>query len=700
MKSKIVRGSRFRGALDYALDEKKKPEIVSSSMSGTTPRALAQEFGVTRRLRPDIEKPVFHVALALPKNEHATTEQWDQIVRTYLKKMGYPDDTLYVAIRHNDTDYDHIHIIASRVSLSSSVWHGQWEAFTSIKMCQQIEREMGLTITPGLHLDGPKSVKTGTKQEVYMVERTGQDASRSVLQGMIGEVLYDLEDSISVPDFVSTLELLGVGVQARMSPGGQLQGLSFEYDGVAFSGRQLGSDYGWKGLQERGVKYDRDRDFQAMQPYMKESPADPRDVLKELLEPILDELNGPISAIEFCERVQATGIEVSANLANTGRLKGFNFGIDGDRFSGSKIGKRFAWLQLQKEGVVYEQDGHFEGLKRFSSQFRNAESAANEGVEREVGHNASTAIESVSVIDSAVGCDADRDSGSDGSASAVAVVPDERIESADRAVDEPTNAGTADADELRSDERSSVPVTGRVESLPSAAVEREVGPDRSNNEAFTQFTESIESNGNSDRSEQSDSDREQPKVESERAQIEIAMVETNDELSRSGNAGSDAGPSWSAGFRKASAPKQRANRSIYDARSVAQSDTRRAGIDPNDIASSRMIDPTPYLLSMGFMVKREGKNLSVYQGKEEVYRITQKPDGHWLSCDHDGNLIGDNIALVRDIECGTSFPDALPDMSEDFSLDDQVDERLDFEHADEDDFDDDLDANDGQTLGF
>lgn len=57
-------------------------------MSGRTPKALAQEFGVTRRLRPDIEKPVFHVALALPKNEQATTEQWDQIVRTYLKKNG------------------------------------------------------------------------------------------------------------------------------------------------------------------------------------------------------------------------------------------------------------------------------------------------------------------------------------------------------------------------------------------------------------------------------------------------------------------------------------------------------------------------------------------------------------------------------------------------------------------------------------
>jgi len=236
MKSKTGRGGGFRGALDYALDEKKEPEIVSSSMSGETPRQLAQEFGAARRLRPDIKKPVFHAALALPKNEHATTKQWDQIARSYLKKMGFPPDTQYVAIRHNDTVYDHIHIIASRVSLSAEVWHGKWDVFTSIQACQEIEREMGLTITPGLHRDGPKRERTASKNEIEMALRTERELPRAVLQGFISEVLDELDGPISVPEFAATLELMGVGVQARMSPAGELEGLSFEHDGVAFAG--------------------------------------------------------------------------------------------------------------------------------------------------------------------------------------------------------------------------------------------------------------------------------------------------------------------------------------------------------------------------------------------------------------------------------------------------------------------------------
>jgi hypothetical protein len=62
---------------------------------------------------------------------------------------------------------------------------------------------------------------------------------------------------------------------------------------------------------------------------------------------------------------------------------------------------------------------------------------------------------------------------------------------------------------------------------------------------------------------------------------------------------------------------------------------------------------------MGYRVKREGRHLSVYDGKDEAYRITRKADGHWVACDHYGNGVGDNIALVQEIERNAGFAEAV-----------------------------------------
>jgi hypothetical protein len=62
---KIQRGSGFRGCADYLFDHD-GGRVIGGNMDGLTARALATEFGIARRLRPDIEKPVWHNSLRLP----------------------------------------------------------------------------------------------------------------------------------------------------------------------------------------------------------------------------------------------------------------------------------------------------------------------------------------------------------------------------------------------------------------------------------------------------------------------------------------------------------------------------------------------------------------------------------------------------------------------------------------------------------
>ena len=82
-------------------------------------------------------------------------------------------------------------------------------------------------------------------------------------------------------------------------------------------------------------------------------------------------------------------------------------------------------------------------------------------------------------------------------------------------------------------------------------------------------------------------------------------------------------------------------------------------LDTVKITESHRIDPTAYLQGRGFTVRREGRHLSVRAGGDERYRITQNSDGRWVACDKFGQGIGDNIALVRDLEPALGFLEAV-----------------------------------------
>lgn len=51
--------------------------------------------------------------------------------------------------------------------------------------------------------------------------------------------------------------------------------------------------------------------------------------------------------------------------------------------------------------------------------------------------------------------------------------------------------------------------------------------------------------------------------------------------------------------------------------------------------------------------------MSIETRGEEVYRVTQKQDGRWLWCDRYGNDGGDNIDLVKEIEPGIGYAEAV-----------------------------------------
>ncbi len=250
---KIKRGTGFRGVLDYAIGDG-DGQIIGGNMSGVTCRQLAKEFGASRDLRQDIEKPVWHNSLRLPAGDKISNEKWNEIADKYFEKMGFTDLHQRVYVMHDDRDGQHIHLIASRIALDKSVYLGKQENLISTRHIQDIEKEFGLTITRGPS-PGDGAVKKPKKNEIGLSERTGFAPMRMQLQSIID---IAVADKPVFSEFIDRLSDAGVSILPSGKTGGA-QGISFEINGQNFKGSDLGKSYAWKSLQAR-IDFDKDRD--------------------------------------------------------------------------------------------------------------------------------------------------------------------------------------------------------------------------------------------------------------------------------------------------------------------------------------------------------------------------------------------------------------------------------------------------------
>ena len=267
--NRVKRGRGFRGVLNYIFgrdaEHKTSPGVLlGGNMSGHDPQSLAQEFGVTRQLRPDIAKPVWHNSLRLPAAESLSHDEWIKIADAYMEKMGFGPLHPRCYVLHDDKEGQHIHIAASRIALDGSLYLGKNENLASTRIIQQLEIEHGLTITKGPEYENGKikmpKVKNPSKSELEMGLRLEVKPPRLVLQGWLDAAIQKPK---TVIQFVQFLEGKGVYVTPNLAETGRLNGFAFALDDVKFKGSSLGDGYKWARLSEV-VSYDQNRDFEEL----------------------------------------------------------------------------------------------------------------------------------------------------------------------------------------------------------------------------------------------------------------------------------------------------------------------------------------------------------------------------------------------------------------------------------------------------
>lgn len=229
------RASSFASILAYA--DKADAEYLGGNMAGRNISQLALEFSPIRHQRTDVESPVFHASISVSPDEEVSDRKWRALAREYLKEMGFKD-CQYCLFKHNDKDHPHIHIVANRINpFDRQLVSDSFDYYKSFKVMRKLEKEFGLKENRSHYRQPVKPLTTG---EIRAQRRTGKQPIRLDLQNALDRCI---PSSKSLDELAENLQQYNISTRFRQNRNGQVNGISFSKNGIAFSGSKLGYNY-------------------------------------------------------------------------------------------------------------------------------------------------------------------------------------------------------------------------------------------------------------------------------------------------------------------------------------------------------------------------------------------------------------------------------------------------------------------------
>ena len=232
MIAKIIKGSSFRGVVNYILDKGKDAKILAcDGLFAEDKDTIAMSFEAQSKMNPKVTKPVGHIALAFSKeDEHRLTDRaMAGIALEYLKKMGITNTQILI-VRHFDKEHPHVHIAFNRIGNDGRTISDRNERIRSIRVCKELTRKYSLYFA-----DGKEQVKRHrlkepdkTKYELYAILKS--EVSRCGNWNIL----------------IANLKKQGVDVRFKYKGSSdQVQGVVFSMNGYSFSGSKIDRQFSY-----------------------------------------------------------------------------------------------------------------------------------------------------------------------------------------------------------------------------------------------------------------------------------------------------------------------------------------------------------------------------------------------------------------------------------------------------------------------
>ena len=387
MITKINRGNDLGATLRYVYREDATPEVVAGTAVGSSREQIERDMMKAIDRRADLKNRVVHMILSIPKEEHLTLDQWGGVAEEYTERMGF-GKAPYIAVRHQDTEHEHIHIVASRVDVFGRPIRLSHDYYKSQEIARDLERKFELG---RVRSSWERETKDRSQGEYHLTQRTGEETRKERVRR---ELFGALEQCKDVPALASKLREKDIELVPKVtSDQSKVVGVVFKVEGWHIPGSRIDRALSWNRIAEK-LEYEHARDFsrlsappeapaRAMGEVRRESPQTPgRESAAELMRPVVPEPVSQESAQEKRERVQnelqaalekapyhggweawakalkEQGVDAipKGTQSEEGKLRGMYFEKEGVRLPGSSVGREYSFGNLERRLGVYEQE--------------------------------------------------------------------------------------------------------------------------------------------------------------------------------------------------------------------------------------------------------------------------------------------------------------------------------------------------------
>ena len=239
MMAKIVKGSDFKGVVDYILDKGKGTQVVAyDGLFMENKETIAMSFNAQSQMNNKVTKPVGHIALSFSKEDEPrlTNRIMAGIALEYMERMGIVD-TPFIIVRHLDKDYPHCHLVFSRVDNHGETISDNNDFNRNRKVCLDLTKEYGLHISEG-------------KAQTKVNKLRGNEKTRYEIFNAVNDAWND-KDIYTFEQFENCLKAAGVGVELKYRRGtNQVQGLWFTRKGKKFPASKIDRKFSFANLSK------------------------------------------------------------------------------------------------------------------------------------------------------------------------------------------------------------------------------------------------------------------------------------------------------------------------------------------------------------------------------------------------------------------------------------------------------------------